>query len=102
MSERQPTVEYGCHAPRDGDDRTGTLIRTPYDADFVDAIKGTWRHGTRLWSPEDECWWVEAGAEDEVTDLVEHHYGSVRIIHEDGGEEIRDAGGTFEQRGFFA
>lgn len=103
MSEddRQPTVEHGCPAPRDGDDRTGTRVSVPFDGGFLADVKEAWPHGTRLWSPDDETWWVAEGHEDEVEALVEHHYGGVRIVHPDGGEELRDAGGRFEQRGLW-
>lgn len=94
----QPTLVHGEPSPED--DRTGCVVRTPYKPEFVEELKDTFRHGVRLWNP-DEGWWVEEGHESEVEELIVFHYGHVRVVDEAGNERYRDASGEYAQGGLW-
>jgi len=97
----QPTVVHAESCPVFGDDRRGTVLDTPFNRAFVHALKGRWSYGQRYWVPEEEIWWIEAGDEDEVEELVIEHFGGAVVVHEDGSETLRDCTGDYEQGGLF-
>lgn len=87
---RDVRIEHGHH-PRD--DGPGIWIHTPFDADFVEAIKRIpWEH--RAWASEEQAWFVRDDYADQATELVVHHHGETIIVHPDGSEEYRDGTGT--------
>lgn len=47
-------------------------IRTPYNADFVTAVKGV---DGRRWDGYDKCWTVPGESRQSVIDLIRQHYG---------------------------
>lgn len=98
--ERQPKVVHDEPHP-DGRDARGTLVATPFDEGFRRAIKSRWSHGVRWWDREEEVWWVAAGREDEVEELVLEHYGHAKVVDPDGGERYRDPSGDYRQGGLF-
>lgn len=98
----QPHVVHDEPSPEPDDERRGTRLETPYDSDFVAEIKDGWPHGERLWDPDEEVWWVHAGSEAEVENMVIRHFGGARVVHEDGSEKLRDKSGDYEQGGLFS
>lgn len=97
----QPHVVHDEPSPEPDDERRGTLMDTPFNRAFVDALKEEWRHGERYWSPTEETWWVVAGNEEACEELVISHFGGARVVYEDGSEKLRDRSGDYEQGGLF-
>lgn len=98
----QPTVVHDEPCPEPGKEyRRGTLVETPYDSGFVGELKARWRHGERYWCPDAEIWWVEAGYEEEIEELVLEHFGHAKVVDADGSERYRDPSGDYEQGGIF-
>lgn len=74
-------------SPNPDDDRPGSLVRTPYDEAFIEAVKALpWQD--RRWIAHESAWWVADEHMDRAKDLVIHHYGAVELVDEDGVCEI--------------
>lgn len=97
----QPVVVHDEPCPEQAADQRGTRVETPFDQAFVDAIKARWRHGERTWAGGEEVWWVVAGNEEEVEELVIEHFGGCRVVHADGSETLRDRTGDYDQGALF-
>lgn len=97
----QPQVVHDEPSPERASDQRGTRVDTPFDQAFIDELKDRWPHGWRLWDDASETWWVAAGNEQEVEELVIEHFGGCRVVHPDGSETLRDQSGDYEQAGFF-
>lgn len=97
----QPQVVHDEPSPERASDQRGTRVDTPFDQAFIDELKGRWPHGERLWDDESETWFVAAGHEEAVEELVIEHFGGCRVVHPDGSETLRDRSGDYEQTGFF-
>ena len=86
---RDVRVEWGHHPTDNG---PGVWIHTPFDSDFVVAIKKIpWQD--RAWDGEESAWFVRDIHAEQVTDLVVHYYGETIVVHPDGSEEYRDRSG---------
>lgn len=98
----QPVVVHDEPCPEPlYDEMRGTVVDTPYDAAFVQAVKDRWKHGDRMWDADSETWFVVEGNEHAVEELVLKHFGGCRVVHPDGSETLRDQSGDYEQGGLF-
>lgn len=78
----RPRVE-----PFDGaDGRDGFLVRTPYDAGFVDELKETIPYRDREWWPDSKAWWVAAEHDGELGWLLLRRWDCYELIDVDTGE----------------
>lgn len=62
------------------------LVRTPYNAGFVDELKAMIPWGERSWASASKYWVVDEKHEDIVTHLIQRYYGAFEIIDPDTGD----------------
>ena len=85
MAESIPTVEP--HVPgRDG--RDGLLLRVPYRAEFVAALKTSRTRSHRSWDAGVGAWWIESGEQAAATALVLRYFRTVAVLG-GAGEEVQ-------------
>jgi len=86
------------------DGRVGLLVRTEYLYDFAEALKQEFPRRDRLWSQEQEAWWVAVEHLDRVQQLCIEYFNAARVIDGDGVTEeelVRDGQGISRQERLF-
>lgn len=89
-----PRILHGQPSFRDGDNRRGLVIDTPYNADFVEQFKAQIPSRDRAWDPDEQQWWCAVEWSEMAAKLVAYHYGAHEIVDEHGCIEYHDADGT--------
>ena len=89
-----PRIVHGQPSPRSLENRMGMLIDTPYNEDFVEAIKAGVPGRDRAWDPDEKVWWVAVEWAEYAAQLVAYHYGAHEVVDEHGCIEYHDADGT--------
>lgn len=55
----------------------GWWLRTPYDATFVDELKGLIRYPLRKWDQNRKQWWIHSSAMPMALQIMRRHYDRV-------------------------
>lgn len=71
-----PKLEHGV----DLDGRTGALLTTPFQQDFIDELKSTLPRGDRRWAGELRAWWVAPEHTSYAIDLMLRFWSAVDVI----------------------
>lgn len=90
-----PSIERDV-AGQDG--RRGLIVRSPYDASFVDALKAQLPRGDRYWTGE--AWWCAPEHEEVVVHLLHQRWPEV-LFYGQGGESdyLMDRKGAVIEQG---
>ena len=84
-----PTLEF---------DVSEIVLRTPYDEDFVEALKQLPREARR-WDAQAKVWRVDLDHVSHVRDLMLRHWNEIAVVNDpDEGDHILDASGTIHQQ----
>jgi len=64
-------------------DGTWIHVRTPFDRDFVAALKNRLPYGARKWDPDQKVWLVDPSYDQELLAVLEVYFGEVNVIEKE-------------------